>query len=377
MAKNIVIACDGTNNEFGKQTTNVVRLIESLDRDPSAQLLYYDPGVGTLPEPDWQSKAGQTLSLLAGLAFGTGLDWKMTEAYRFLMERWRPGDRVYLFGFSRGAYTVRVLAAFLHLFGLLPTGNDNLLPYTMRLFRAARKALKDPAKSKSFWGLCDGYRETFAREIPGQTGNRFPIHFVGVWDTVSSVGWVWDPETFPFTARNPGILKIRHAVSIDERRCFFRQNCIGHVEGQDSTELWFPGVHCDVGGGYPDAEGGLWQEPFRWMLEEASAAGLRLDSRRAECVWANAPPTRTAWAEPQHESLKGAWWLAEYFPKLSYRPSCNCRLPDLGRGRRRKIPDTAVPHASTLRRLRSPAVAYHPPNIPAAWLALPDPPEAA
>src|SRR5690242_17029916 len=138
MSRNLVICCDGTNNQFGPQNTNVVRLIQVLDRDPSKQRLYYDPGVGTLPEPGLFTKLSQRLSELRGLAFGAGLTWKVEEAYSYLMELWEPEDQVFVFGFSRGAYAARVLAGLLHSLGLLPRGNQNLVPYVMRLFKAVR-----------------------------------------------------------------------------------------------------------------------------------------------------------------------------------------------------------------------------------------------
>src|SRR4029077_13362949 len=121
MPKNIVICCDGTNNEFGRVNTNVVRLFQSLDlSDPEKQIGYYDPGVGTIAEPGAFSKLDKWLSRVFGLAFGRGLVGKVEGAYTFLMSRYEPGDRIYLFGFSRGAYTVRALAGVLHLLGLLP-----------------------------------------------------------------------------------------------------------------------------------------------------------------------------------------------------------------------------------------------------------------
>ena len=107
--------------------------------------------------------------------------------------------------------------------------------------------------------LCDDFRHTFAREVkPGDEERRFQVHFLGVWDTVSSVGWVWDPKHFPFTAYNPSVKHIRHAVAIDERRAFFRQNLFRPAPGQDVLELWFPGVHSDIGGGGPPEGGRLW-----------------------------------------------------------------------------------------------------------------------
>jgi uncharacterized protein (DUF2235 family) len=278
MPRNLVICCDGTNNQFGPENTNVVRLVQVLDRDPLEQRLYYDPGVGTLPEPGAMTRIMKRLSELYGLAFGAGLTLKVQEAYAYLMDFWEPGDRVYLFGFSRGAYTVRVLAGLLHTLGLLPRGNRNLVPYAMRLFSAVRNDGVGASDAQAeYWKLCDGFRWAFARPVfDGDDDRRFPVHFLGVWDTVSSVGWVWEPAKFPFTAQNPSIDVIRHAVSVDERRRFFRQNLMQKAKNrregepeQDLKELWFAGVHSDVGGGYPEQDGGLWRVAFEWMLGEA------------------------------------------------------------------------------------------------------------
>jgi len=316
--RNLILCFDGTNNQFGTENTSIVRLIQVLNRDPDHQLLFYDPGVGTLPEPGYVSALGQWFSKVSGLAFGAGLFDKIADAYRFLMEHWRPGDRVFVFGFSRGAYTARALAASLHLFGLLPSGSENLLPYVLRLFRASPRRLRESkGKQAEFWALCDEFRETFSRALARYPDRRFPIHFLGLFDTVSSVGWAWDPLRLPFTAENPSVAIVRHAISIDERRCFFRQNALSAAPNQDLQEFWFAGVHSDVGGGYPEADGGLWREAYRWMLDEAKGAQYLTDPQREIAVWQRHAPPAQAWTQLQHESLKGWWWLAECFPKLS------------------------------------------------------------
>ncbi len=365
-----MICCDGTNNEFGPENTNVVRLVQVLERS-ARQLLYYDPGVGTLPEPGVWGRLGKRISTLLELAFGTDLVRKVEAAYAYLMDFAEPGDRVFLFGFSRGAYTVRVLAGLLHALGLLPRGGHNLVPYLMRLFRSIRGEGPVPgaeAESAS-WRLCDEFRWTFAR--PTQEGGderRFRVHFLGLWDTVSSVGWVWDPAKFPFTAHNPSVGVVRHAVSIDERRCFFRQNLMQPVAGQDLQERWFPGVHADVGGGYPETDGGLWRMPFQWILDEAVQSGLTVDPQRLSTILEKTPASPTPWKDEQHESLRGAWWLAEFFPKWEWRQSGGVwrRVLRIGRGRRRHLNDGAMLHRSTLLRIRE--TAYSPPNLSPRFL---------
>ena len=366
MPKNLVICCDGTNNQFGRENTNVVRVIQALVRDPARQRLYYDPGVGTLPEPGAWTALGKKISTIAGLAFGAGIFWKVQEAYEFLMREWEPGDSVFVFGFSRGAYTARLLAAVLHTLGLLPRGNENLIPYVLRLFKGMPRDESGPAVD-DYFALCDQFRRTFARVVPEEPDDRrFHVHFLGLWDTVSSVGWVWDPPSYPFTARNPSVEVVWHAVSIDERRWFFRQNRIRRAEaGQPLHEAWFPGVHSDVGGGYPEADGGLWRTPFRWVLEGAAETGLLLDSGRLTEVLTRTPPPAEPCAEPKHESLHGVWWLAELFPKLQFRDGR--RAPAVGLGRHRWIADGASIHACALQRLRTDAT-YRPPNLSGAFV---------
>jgi uncharacterized protein (DUF2235 family) len=359
MPRNLILCCDGTNNQFGSQNTNVVRLIQSLDRDPSRQLLYYDPGLGTLPEPGAFSRLQKRVSEVFGLAFGAGLLWKVGQAYTYLMETWEPGDRVFLFGFSRGAYTVRVTAGLLYALGLLPPNNPNLVPYVIRLFGSLRGSEVDGGSN--YWKLSNQFRWTFARQaVHGDNRRHFPAHFLGVWDTVSSIGWVWDPKSYPYTRSNPGIAVVRHAVSLDERRCFFRQNLFEPANGQDCCELWFPGVHADVGGGYPAADGSLWRPPFEWMLNEAKAAGLLVDDERFARVLRGSNAT-DPWDDTKHESLSWKWWPAEIFPKMVWRAGRGKR-PELGLGRHRTIDRPVHLHHSALRRIRG-ATGYAPPNL--------------
>lgn len=368
MPRNLVVCCDGTDNQFGLENTNVVRLVQMLDREPTRQRVYYDPGVGTLPEPNAFTWLSKKLNELFGLMFGAGLAWKVQEAYSFLMEMWEPGDRVYLFGFSRGAYTVRVLAGMLHSLGLLSRGNDNLVPYAMRLFKSLRGDRDDSSQGRSqYWDLCNQFRWTFARKVQdGDDERRFRIHFLGVWDTVSSVGWVWDPERFPFTARNPGIDALRHAVSIDERRWFFRQNLMERCDGQDFDQQWYPGVHSDVGGGYPAGDSGLWRGPLDWITRAAESSGLLIDPARRRQVLDHPPASAAPWDDLQHESLTALWWPAEFFPKLKRRPGWPFRVPTFGLGRHRTIPDGALISLDALRRLRE-KPGYDPPNLAPSW----------
>ena len=363
MPRNVIVCCDGTNNEFGAENTNVVRVVQCLQQGTDQQLVYYDPGIGTMPDPRLITRIGQRIGEAVDLGFATGFDRKVEEAYTYLMNTCQEGDRLFLFGFSRGSYTVRVLAGMLHRLGLLPRGSENFVPYAMRLFAG-------PARDKTYFKVCDKFRWSFARPaFAGDADHHFPIHFLGVWDTVSSVGWVWDPVNFPDTVRNPSIAHIRHAVSVDEHRTSFRTNLMKPPEHgmQDLVQLWFPGVHSDVGGGYPESQGLLFRGAFDWILDEAVANDLLVDVERRKEVAPPLPPGRNAWTDPQHESLKGAWKIAEFFPKKHYDRDTGTSGYKANLFEHRFIEPGQLMHEWTLRRIRDKAD-YNPPNMTAAFL---------
>jgi uncharacterized protein (DUF2235 family) len=374
MTRNIVICCDGTSNEFGSSETNVVRLLRVLDRSSVTQTVYYDPGVGTLPDPFRRTQVGKFLSLLPQLALGIGLIGKVEEAYTYLMNYAEPGDQVFLFGFSRGAYTVRVLAGLLHMLGLLPKGNEHLIPYAVRYYKSIRGKSQEAAKRQ--WQICDSFRHTFSRS----TGHdrRFPVHFLGVWDTVSSVGWFWEPASFPYTSHNPSVQRIWHGVSIDEHRAFFRSNLF-RIDSSNPKQVldqrWFPGDHCDVGGGHVD--GGLWRSPFKWMVDGAKTAGLEVvDDQTTKLLNGAIPPFRR-WDAP-HDTLRGWWRCLEYVPKKTWDARTQKDHYQCNRYRRRFIPDGAVLDSSTLYCMKENG--YRPMNCSVAFinrvLSLEDVPES-
>jgi uncharacterized protein (DUF2235 family) len=372
MPRNLVVCCDGTANKFGAENTNVVRIIEVLKADDPDQLVFYDPGVGTLPGDMLRDKIRTAIDL----AFATSLSQNVTEAYSWLMHNWREGDRIFVFGFSRGAYTARVVAALLHHIGLLPPHSEQLIPYALRLLRSARK-------DDSSLEVGNHFRRTFARPS-GDPERRVKTHFAGVWDTVSAVGWIWDPVKYRYTATNPSVSVVRHAMAIDEHRAFFTQNRMSKAESsaqkyetaganaaseppgwvvrntstQDWKQLWFAGVHSDVGGGYPDTE--LWRCAFDWMVGEARNAGLLIDEVRLARV---APPlTQPAWTEGQHESLRKWWVAAEFFPKLHWNAKKRGNEMRFNFSRRRRLQDGELLHSSALERIRHKA-GYAPPNL--------------
>jgi uncharacterized protein (DUF2235 family) len=372
VGRNLIICCDGTNNQFGIENTNVIRLVQILDRDHAKQRLYYQPGIGTLPEPDPLTKSWTQFNDILGLAFGLGVIKNIQDAYSFLMEIWEQGDRIFLFGFSRGAYTVRVLAGMLHAVGLLGHGSKEMIPYAMRLYRQVDEHSDGGNKIEEWKKLCAEFRWTFARPMfDGDTERYCGVHFIGVWDTVSSVGWLTNPAKFAFTAANPSVNTIRHAVSIDERRAFFRQNLFHRATAnQDLVEIWFPGSHCDVGGGYPSIFSSnpeilseLWRLSFEWMVDEAERAGLLIDPTRRGIVVKPVSPPREIWADPTHESLAGWWPLAEHWPKKTWDSQTKTYHWKAGESTFRSIPEGALIDRSTLERLRKNSLNYAPSNI--------------
>jgi uncharacterized protein (DUF2235 family) len=353
MAKNIVVCADGTGNKFSDNNTNVVRLYSLLQLDdPSRQVAYYHGGLGTMGDPSAISQISKRWTMVKGLAFGYGLTRDIGDCYSFLMDSFEQDDRIFLFGFSRGSYTVRALAGLLHMFGLIRPGHYNLISYATEML----KAKQDP---RSFQ-IADEFKRTFSRACKP--------HFIGVWDTVSSVGWAWDPLHIPYTAKNPSLTIGRHAIAIDERRCFFRQNLWSSpLPGQDLKQVWFAGVHSDVGGGYPESESGLAKISLEWMLCEACRADLIVDNVKASTVlgYSGGPYCRPDATACVHKSLNDVWMLLEPLPHRYFEMTCN---PPKSKvmfpfGRRRYIPPGVTVHASVNERIKLDHT-YNPTNLP-------------
>ena len=326
MARNLVVCCDGTGNEIEGNLSNVLKLFRVARKSPQ-QRVYYNPGIGTIGHRDPWAHFKQSARAAFGLATGYGIDHDILEAYRFICTHWENGDAIFLFGFSRGAYTVRAVAGLIHLLGLLAPDQLNLATYALNAYKSASE--KDDLSIA--WNF---------RRIVG--ARRTAIEFIGVWDTVASVivprrdRLLPSLQTLPYTRRNPSVKAFRHAMAIDERRRMFRVNHWLEPQPfianpfrkeraalpQDVKQVWFAGVHSDIGGGYPEEESGLSKFPLLWMLDQAAQFGLKVNSvsRRRIALGDGNKHGRIQYIEPDasapmHESLEGGWHAMEWLPK--------------------------------------------------------------
>jgi uncharacterized protein (DUF2235 family) len=304
--KRLVVCCDGTwINEAVEEngvpaTSNVFKIHNAVAErapDGTAQLRYYHPGLG--------AEDRGLLAWLGGGMVGAGIDRHICNAYHWLARHYEEGDEIFLFGFSRGAFTVRSLAAFLG-YGLLSLDGLSQKEGWHRVHKAYRKGYQKTDFVKKEW------------VEPGWAffhgGAAAPVRFVGVWDTVGALGVPDDmgvinilfdrPAKWRFHDTNLGahVACGRHAMAIDEVRASFTvarwQNGTASAHPmphQDAVELWFPGVHADVGGGYSDCS--LSDGALRWMLDEAAFQGLGFRAV-ADTVVGNA-------AGPLHNSYQG------------------------------------------------------------------------
>lgn len=293
--KKIAIFTDGTGNTKGDQT-NVRRLYEMVANQPGRNdiVTYYDRGVGNFG------------AKVFGGAVGIGLSRNVRQAYRCLADHYLPGDQVYLFGFSRGAYTARVLSGLVRVMGVVG--------FSEGLSKSEKKNLVE----KIYNIYKDNKKEKFAMKRDkfqsAHTTHNVPIEVVGVWDTVSALGLTVaedklheacvDSRTLAFFGRwfgseeqecllertserlykeyhqvgPEGVKKILHAVSIDEKRHAFEIKLYDKADlipGQILKQIWFAGVHSDVGGGYKDSDG-LPSLALNWMIQNLREDGLLL-----------------------------------------------------------------------------------------------------
>jgi uncharacterized protein (DUF2235 family) len=274
-SKKIVMCLDGTGNQMrARGHTNVAALYEMLDlSDPTAQLGYYDPGVGTMSSANARGPVGRWFSRTAGLAFGSGLKANVAEAYTFLMRNWQSGDELYVLGFSRGAYTARALVGMLNRPGLLRPGSENLVPYAVAQY-ATNRTFSDADKenmrafSHAFcWGTeAHPLSRAWANDRYEMHWHAVPVAYLGVWDTVKAAGiFRLGNLRWPFTHQLFNVKRIRHAVSIDEHRRPYHEY-LADPRHHGLEEAWFAGVHSDVGGTFED-DPRLARIALKWIVD--------------------------------------------------------------------------------------------------------------
>jgi type VI secretion system (T6SS) phospholipase Tle1-like effector len=286
MSKNIVICCDGTGNDYSATESNVLRLFRFALKDDSRQVACYHPGIGTLPQPAGRTEPGRTVRRWISLWLGSGALENVVALYSYLMHEYEPGDRVYLFGFSRGAFVVRALAGMLHVVGLLRPEDEHLVPYAAGLYQSSERRIKKAKPGCRPWppttkddaidhAACDSRAAQFKCKL----SRTCEIDFMGIFDTVKAYGWLV-PRSFPTLRHNPSVKIVRHAVALDERRSAFQVTGWGdrdardtHLERMRIKEVWFAGDHSDVGGGHPSGNSALSDVTLAWMLGEATNLG--------------------------------------------------------------------------------------------------------
>ncbi|KAH9237114.1 hypothetical protein K456DRAFT_1781146, partial [Colletotrichum gloeosporioides 23] len=310
--RNLILCFDGTGNDFSatEKDTNVVKLLSMLDRNHEDQFHYYQTGIGTYSvnektvHKNGFQEAWSKVEKKIDEGFASTFDAHIMAGYRFLMRYYEAGDRIYMFGFSRGAYTAKFLARMVYTVGLLCRGNEEMVPFAYRLYdrylagklkckkhegqgedehsddedqdlehdipkpnedpevvkkKLEKKERKDRTRelrkfSKTFCKQEWTYNPDRPRHPSKETNVK--VHFLGLWDCVNSVAVMEQNATKEVLVKGTARI-IRHAVAVDERRVKFKAALFKQDEGkrknhdsEDVKEVWFPGNHGDVGGGW-------------------------------------------------------------------------------------------------------------------------------
>lgn len=342
MAKNIVLLSDGTGNSSAKLfKTNVYRLYEALDRsDPTRQVAYYDDGIGT--------SSFRPLAALGGV-FGFGLKRNVLDLYRFLCRNYQEGDRIFCFGFSRGAFTARVVAGLIACEGVVTKNPADPGAWNgideAELARQAAWAYRHFRREFKAWKpveLLRSARDAFHRwQHPRKPCDEVAaIHFVGVWDTVAAYGgpieemtraidhFVW-PLSMPDWKPSDKLQRGCHAIALDDERNSFHPllwdesedaavksrtgwqppaGNLAEIDQQRLSQVWFTGMHSDVGGGY--AQDGLSFKTLEWMMDRAAVHGLLFDPNARRRLLERAPHL-----DKVNDSRKGVGAYYRYKPR--------------------------------------------------------------
>ncbi|KAK0199674.1 hypothetical protein DFS33DRAFT_183429 [Desarmillaria ectypa] len=317
-SRNLVVCLDGTTNQFGHWNTNVVELHNRIlkESEDANQLTFYSSGIGTRV-PSTTHRLSTWYYNTIDSAIARSFMAIIEKAYQWLADHYRDGDRIFLFGFSRGAYQVRALAGMIRKLGLVFSGNI------------------DEADARA---LAENFKRTFSRKVK--------VHFVGVWDTVASVGLI-QKSPLPLTTTAYHICTFRHGLALDERRVKFLPTYLAggwtpnlqldeyynpDDKLTDVKEVWFVGSHSDVGGSNDPRTLSLGLVPLLWMENQAIDAGLRFRPRSffGDWTWENLHKSKPT------TSLRSFWRLLEVLPITRYQytdRNATTRMPHFGRGR--------------------------------------------
>ncbi|KAI0278629.1 hypothetical protein BGY98DRAFT_916781 [Russula aff. rugulosa BPL654] len=322
-ARTVVLCFDGTGDQFDGDNSNIVQFNSMLKKDDkNQQVVYYQSGIGTYTIPEIVGPLRSKLHMLVDMAIANHLDAHVMGGYEFLMENYQAGDKICIFGFSRGAYTARALAGMIQkVCGPAARGNRQQVPFAYKMYTR---------DDETGWKQSTAFKKAFSIDVE--------IEFVGVWDTVSSVGIV--PRTLPFTASSTSMRYFRHAISLDERRAKFKANYyhLQHPDDQKGTrpgemplstqwhwrichptqrypgrkdkvlsdeeyddgpaatdvlEVWFAGCHSDIGGGsVPNGtRNSLPRIPLRWMIRQCFLANTGIQFYRKTLKHIGLDPT--------------------------------------------------------------------------------------
>jgi uncharacterized protein (DUF2235 family) len=399
--KSIVLFSDGTGNSSAQLfKTNVWRMYEAVDLGPPApgkrpQISYYDDGVGT--------SSFKPLAALGG-AFGWGLKRNVLDIYRYVCRNYQEGDDLYAFGFSRGAFTARIVVALIAAEGLVRSETEaELERKSVAAYRAFRqrflpRRLAWPTKiaralRRAFLSVADRIR----RRIPYDSSEnlRPNIRFVGVWDTVAAYGgpiaevtravdnWFF-PLSMPDYHLDERVLCARHALALDDERDAFHPLLWDEVHEEELItnnrvsrgrlqQVWFTGMHADVGGGYPDES--LSYVSLLWMMEEAEHAGLRTLTVIKDRFLALASSFG-----PIHDSRAGLGAYYRYQPRKLAAwvdpvddQTLSLRDPSIAdaTGRSRGLLQSVVVHETVLHRIATGTDRYAPINLPRTFRVIP------
>ncbi|RFU32258.1 hypothetical protein B7463_g4076, partial [Scytalidium lignicola] len=459
--KKLILCFDGTGNTFSGSNadTNVVKILSKLDRNHPNQFHYYQTGIGTYDinetsvNKSWLGEMQSSVSQTLDQGFGTTFDAHVMAGYRFLMRHYESDAKIYMFGFSRGAFTAKFLARLVNKVGLLCKGNEEMVPFAYRLYQrylAGDTQDRIDAHQKQCEKTHSGeaedepllyedsdevehshetevalneimaFSQTFCRkEVVIHHGKpeerNIKVYFLGIWDCVNSVAILEQKTPIPIEVTGTAHY-VRHAVAVDERRVKFKPALLAQDiraalnDDEDIKEIWFPGTHGDVGGGWPSVADNpldnnkdmtIWQRIKNfWVSRKAKEPSKDIDSdrlqmsdiplawmiRELELVGQQDPPAAVKWCKSVdkfkkrlqekkdyalggilHDSLsfgRGTgfftvllWKFMEYLPlitrwELTQNGSIwvNVRFP-LNKGAPRDIPRDAVLHESLIWRL--------------------------